>query len=79
MNHSNGKKFVYIFVATCPNPTPAKGQVTPAGLANGNYRIGAVVTTFTCDSGYILVGDQLEITCQTSGTWDRQPPVCTGN
>ena len=70
---------VYIFVATCPHPIPANGQVTPAGLSNGRHRIGSVVSSYTCDSGYSLVGDQVEITCQTSGAWDSQPPVCTGN
>ena len=68
-----------LFVATCPNPIPENGQVSPAGLADGRYHINDTVTSFSCNSGYILVGDQVEITCQSSGTWDPQPPVCAGN
>ena len=78
MEKTMKQKLFTLLVATCPHPLPENGQVAPKGLANGRYRINDIVTSFTCDSGYILVGDQLEITCQTSGTWDPLPPVCRG-
>ena len=66
------------FSATCADPTPTNGQVTPPGLNNGRYRINTTVS-FICDIGYDLTGDHLESTCQTSGSWNPQPPSCLGN
>ena len=37
----------------------------------------ADTATFTCSTGYELVGDST-LTCQSDGTWDSPPPVCQG-
>ena len=63
------------FEATCEDPTPANGQVNPAGLTTGRHVEGATVN-FTCNSGYRLNGAD-SATCQVDGSWSVNPPTCT--
>lgn len=62
---------------TCePNPCPT--LVAPAN--GGVQQTGTVFpasATYTCASGYTLVGSSVR-TCTTSGTWDGQAPQCVG-
>ena len=66
-----------LLTATCTDPTPINGQISPSGLYNGRYRIFTTISV-TCDTGFIVLGDHLT-TCQTSGTWNPQPAACIGN
>ncbi|CAI8048337.1 hypothetical protein GBAR_LOCUS26681 [Geodia barretti] len=34
--------------------------------------------TYTCDSGFGLVGQSVR-TCEQSGSWSREPPVCVAS
>ncbi len=49
------------------------------GIANGRVELtGTTVgsrATYSCDSGYLLVGD-VSRTCQSSGTWSGNEPFC---
>jgi formylglycine-generating enzyme required for sulfatase activity len=50
--------------------TPANGSlVTPAGTTFGG------TATYSCSSGYLLVGDTTR-TCQASGVWSGSAPQC---
>ena len=33
--------------------------------------------TYTCDAGFVLVGDAM-LTCQDDGMWSDIPPTCQG-
>ena len=33
--------------------------------------------TYTCDAGFVLVGDAM-LTCQDDGMWSDVPPTCQG-
>ena len=72
------KNIIPTFLVTCADPTPRNGQVSPAGLTNRRYRINSTVS-FSCDTGFYLLGDHSESTCQTTGNWDPPPPSCIGN
>ena len=62
---------------TCSDPSPINGQINTTGLYNGKYRVNTTVS-FTCDIGFYLLGDDMESTCQMSGEWSPQTPVCIG-
>ena len=49
---------------------PVNGQVTHTGRTT--YRQTA---TYSCDTGYNLVGDNNR-TCQATGMWSGSEPVC---
>ena len=55
----------------CSNlPSPANGQVSfSSGLAVGSR------ATYTCSSGYVLVGEESR-TCQADGNWSGRAPIC---
>ena len=48
---------------------PMNGMVT----SNGTFVTS--VAKFTCDDGYMLVGDMQRI-CQLDGTWSNMVPEC---
>ena len=51
---------------------PANGQVNhTAGTTFGQ------AATYSCDPGYILVGDSTR-TCQATGRWSANAPTCQG-
>ena len=60
-------------VVDCGNLTdPDNGSVNhTAGTTNGQ------TATYSCDTGYNLVGDSTH-TCQTSGNWSGRAPTCQG-
>ena len=49
---------------------PVNGQVTHTGRT----RFGQTAT-YSCDTGYILVGDNNR-TCQAAGNWSGSEPIC---
>ncbi|XP_035691423.1 P-selectin-like [Branchiostoma floridae] len=55
----------------CPTLTPPTN-----GAVSGSNSLGDVAT-FTCDSGYNLVGGSTR-TCQTDLSWSGSSPTCTG-
>ncbi|XP_019626709.1 PREDICTED: sushi, von Willebrand factor type A, EGF and pentraxin domain-containing protein 1-like [Branchiostoma belcheri] len=58
-------------VVQCPVlSAPVNGALSPAGR-----RQYQDVVTFTCNSGYNLVG-ATSITCQQNGAWTASPPTC---
>ncbi|CAH1252782.1 CSMD3 [Branchiostoma lanceolatum] len=58
-------------LVTCPARTaPANGAVSSTAI--GRYQDAV---TFTCNSGYNLVGST-RLTCQADGTWSANPPTC---
>ncbi|XP_078573906.1 E-selectin-like [Branchiostoma floridae x Branchiostoma japonicum] len=58
-------------VVQCPALTaPANGALNPT-----NRRQYQDQVTFTCNTGYNLVG-QTSLTCLASGTWSAIPPTC---
>ena len=51
---------------------PANGQVShTAGTSFGQ------TATYSCDTGYNLVGDSTRI-CQANGRWSGSKPICQG-
>ena len=61
----------HLFVTVlCPDlDNPANGAVSQTRNSEGD------TATYTCDSGYELVGHQV-LNCQANGTWDNSPPIC---
>ena len=56
--------------ALCPDQdNPANGVVVQTGNSEGD------TASYTCDSGYYLVGPPV-LNCQADGTWDDSPPIC---
>ena len=55
------------FSVLCPLMSPVNGRVSLSGL----------VSTYTCDSGYKLIGSKTR-TCQVDGTWSGALPSCKG-
>ena len=54
----------------CPAlPDIDNGMVSWTGLSPGD------VATYTCDSGFILVGDPTRM-CRDNGTWSGEEPTC---
>ena len=62
---------VYYCVAIMCPPLPDidNGVVEWSGLSPGG------VATYTCDPGFILVGDATRI-CRDNGTWSGEEPTC---
>ena len=57
-------------IAMCPPlPDIDNGVVSWTGLSPGD------VATYTCDLGFILVGDVTRI-CTDNGTWSGEEPTC---
>ena len=55
---------------TCDDlSAPANGDVDQPGNSVGT------VSTYTCNGGYLLVGDETR-TCQESGQWSGSQPIC---
>ena len=50
--------------------SPVNGEVTWTGLTSGS------TATYTCDSDYQLIGDQIR-TCLNTGVWSGRKPTCT--
>ena len=65
--------FLILTAVDCGNLThPANGQVTlTAGTTVGQ------IATYSCDTGYNLVGDSTR-TCQATGNWSGSAPTCQG-
>ena len=52
-------------------PNPANGQVNTTGTTFGQ------TATYSCNTGYNLVGDSTR-TCQATGVWSGSAPTCQG-
>ena len=64
--------FLFLTVVDCGNLTdPANGTV------NDTDRTFGQTATYSCDTGYSLVGDRTR-TCQASGSWSGSAPTCQG-
>ena len=54
----------------------------PGGVSNATYTFTGLTpgltVTYVCDAGYQYEAGYLTRTCQSDGTWDGVPPVCTG-
>ena len=71
---SNGRRnlFLILIFADCGNLTdPASGQVNNDGTTFGH------TATYSCNTGYNLVGDSTR-TCQATGVWSGSAPTCQG-
>ncbi|CAC5378163.1 CSMD [Mytilus coruscus] len=55
---------------------------SPGGVANATYTLRGLsngsTVTYACNTGYMYEAGFLTRTCQSDGTWDGVPPVCTG-
>ena len=68
--------------ATCPSlPSIANGRIVSVDLdavtTNPDRYAQGSVATYTCSSGYILVGTS-QRTCESNGQWSgsQNPPTC---
>ena len=59
---------VFLLV-TCSTLSIDHGSVTSVTTVGS-------VATYTCDSGYVLLGGSQQRTCQDNGTWDGTEPSC---
>ena len=54
----------------------------PGGVANASYTITGLsigsTVAYACDPGYQYEAGYLTRSCQSDGTWDGVPPVCSG-
>ena len=58
------------FATDCLNLTAlSNGRVSLTSTAPGS------VATYSCDNGYMLIGDPTR-QCQVDGSWSRVEPVC---
>ena len=66
--------FLFYIVVNCGTLTnPANGQVAhTAGTTFGR------TATYSCDSGYNLVGESVR-TCLATGVWSGSAPTCQGS
>ena len=71
--------YLQIIDPTCETLSLVNGQIdyTESALTNGEYPVDTVAT-FTCDFRYYLSGSE-SITCQTSGEWNAESPMCKSN
>ena len=60
---------LYIVIMCPPLPPIDNGMVEVSDLFPGG------VATYTCDPGFILVGDPTRI-CRDDGTWSGEEPTC---
>ena len=51
---------------------PENGAVSVSGTTYNS------VATYSCDTGYVLMGDDMT-TCLDTGLWSGDQPTCTGN
>ena len=57
-------------VVVCPElMSPENGRVDLSGM---NF---SSVATYSCDSGYNLIGSELRM-CTADGTWSGEDPIC---
>ena len=62
--------FIFISTTEClALNDPANGMVTWTSLTTGG------VTTYVCDSGFELVGDEMR-DCQSNSQWSGEAPIC---
>ena len=56
------------------NELPTNGHIS---YNNGttNNRTAGTVAAYSCDTGYLLVGDTTRV-CQVDGSWNSNPPNC---
>ena len=59
----------YFTVANCSLQSIENGNVTHTNTTLGG------VATYTCDTGFILIGDIIR-TCQDDSTWTGMDPSC---
>ena len=56
--------------------------VYPDDVSNATHSLTGLLpgstVTYVCDAGYKYEAGHLTRTCQTDGTWDGIPPVCSG-
>ena len=65
--------FLLFIVVDCGTLTnPANGQVTHTGRT-----VFTQTATYSCDTGYHLVGDNNR-TCQATAVWSGRAPTCQG-
>ena len=65
------------FVVTCAPLSLPNGFVNyTTTVENGGYLVDTVAS-FLCDFGYYL-NDTNSRTCQASGNWNEQTPICEG-
>ncbi|GCC21153.1 hypothetical protein chiPu_0019620 [Chiloscyllium punctatum] len=58
----------------CENLLAILNGITPRPPYGGYWKYG-MVATFSCNSGYSLIGAD-KLTCTESGKWDNFPPTC---
>ena len=46
-------------------------------LVNGGITYDMAVATYTCNTGYTLIGGSTR-TCESNGVWSGSPPKCEG-
>ena len=64
-----------IFLVTCPAPSLQNGELHyDSSQVFEGYPV-ETVASFTCHDGFILSGSN-STTCQTSGDWNLETPVC---
>ena len=65
--------FLYLTVVDCGTLTnPTNGQVSHTGRTTFEQ-----TAAYSCDTGYILVGNSNR-TCQATGMWSGRAPTCQG-
>ena len=56
------------------------GTLTDPGNGSVDHTVGTTLeqtATYSCDTGYNLVGDSNR-TCQATGNWSVRAPICQG-
>ena len=67
---NNLHRLTFVVIVLCPDlTTPANGNVNQPG------NTVETVATYTCNNGYVLVGDESR-TCRENGKWTGEDPTC---
>ncbi len=56
---------------------PTNGESISYNAGTMNNRPVNTVATYTCNDGYVLMGDATR-TCQSDGDWSSTAPTCAG-
>ncbi len=66
--------FLFSIAITCGRlESPTNGKVIVTGTTPGS------VATYSCNSGFELIGNERRRSCQNNGQWGGNAPVCRGN
>ena len=75
--HTQSKCLICFLLVTCPSLTSPTNGMISCSLGGNNIPNPKDNCTFTCNTGYELMGTGTR-TCQNDGSWSGNEPTCIG-